>query len=368
MPRDRQLPVVEAMWAVAKQALEVAPEIKLLFVTNIQRGELADLGPHGVLNTAQYYTRRQADAIIRSLQEIGLTVESFFDERAFLRALVQHGGPTGEQRVVVFTTAEGGTGSGRRALIPAVCNLLGLPVLNSGPHACSLVRHKFHANAVLKRLGVRVPDSWLFAPTGWVAGSEPATGTRVIVKPTYEGQSVGVRDDSVQVVDATFTDFARQAQQRFGQPALVQEFVSGDEVGVPLVRLEKTYALPPLAIRRANGDTFRDRPKTFRDEHLTRDVSYHLFEPAAAQREALEEAAVLAFDGLEMAGVGRIDFRVDADGRAWAFDTNESPPPLPDTSYAFVMERLGFSVEEMLAVWLGACLLEYGLLSGIGPE
>jgi D-alanine-D-alanine ligase len=366
--RDRQLPVLEAMRVVANQALEVAPEIKLLFVTNIQRGELADLGPHGVLNSAQYYTRRQADAIIRSLQDIGLTVESFFDERAFLRALFQDGRPTDKRRVVVFTTAEGGTGSGRRALIPAVCNLLGLPVLNSGPHACSLARHKFHANAVLKRLGVRVPDTWLFTQAGWVAGIEPAAGTRVIVKPTYEGQSVGVREDSVQVVDAAFTDFARHAQRRFGQPALVQEFVSGEEIGVPLVRLEKTYALPPLAVRRANGEAFRDRPKTFRAEHLNRDVSYHLFEPAAADRAALEDAAVLAFDGLEMAGVGRIDFRVDADGRAWAFDTNESPPPLPNTSYAFAMERLGFSVEEMLAVWLGACLLDYGLISRIGPE
>jgi len=69
-----------------------------------------------------------------------------------------------------------------------------------------------------------------------------------------------------------------------------------------------------------------------------------------------------------MKGAGRIDFRIDADGRAWAFDTNGEPPPLASTSWATSMKTLGFSFQDMLSLWVGMCMLDHGLLSGIGPE
>src|SRR4051812_30210138 len=111
------------MRTVADQALERAAGLELLFITNLHTGVDSDLGPDGVSNAAQYYTRRQADDIIRSFQSLGLTVTSFFNEVDFISAVTHAMTPTHRQRLV-YSTAEGGTGSGRRALIPALCNLL----------------------------------------------------------------------------------------------------------------------------------------------------------------------------------------------------------------------------------------------------
>jgi D-alanine-D-alanine ligase-like ATP-grasp enzyme len=91
-------------------------------------------------------------------------------------------------------------------------------------------------------------------------------------------------------------------------------------------------------------------------------VPFHATGPVSAE---LIRAAVSAFDALDMRGAGRIDFRVDADGEAWVFDTNESPPLMRGTSYSRAMEQLGFDFYEMLAVWLGTCLIDYGIVSGI---
>jgi D-alanine-D-alanine ligase len=173
---------------------------------------------------------------------------------------------------------------------------------------------------------------------------------------------IGVGDESIQFIDQDFSVRIEAAYEKFGQPVLVQEFVTGEEVGVPIIRVGSTHALPPVAFRRANGEPFGARPRTFEDENVTQDTSHIPFEGAAPVVALLQQAAIHAFDALEMAGVGRIDFRVDADGRPWVIDTNESPPPLAETSYATAMSGLGFSLEEMLAVWIGACLLEYGLL------
>lgn len=354
----------QRMRSLASKAQEIAPQLELLFITNIRPDDVADLGPHGVLNAAQYYSRREADEIIRAFQELGLTVTPFFDEMTFFQAITCEERSSDRQRIV-YTTAEGGTGSGRRALIPAMCSLLGLPVLNSGAHASSLARHKFHANAVLRTAGVRVPATWKFSDGRWAGGFEPALGTRVIVKPVWESQCIGIDDESVQVVDAGFAAFVREKNQRFGQPALVQEFVSGEEIGVSVVRIGSTYALPPMAFRYGDGRPFDRRPKTFRVHVLEHDISHVPFDAAGALGVELRRAAVSAFDALEMRGAGRIDFRVDVDGHAWAFDTNESPPPLPTSSYAKAMEQLGFEFHEMLAIWLGTCLVDYGIVSGV---
>jgi D-alanine-D-alanine ligase len=363
VPRGNEL-VTALVRSLIDRTIAVAPAIQLAFVTNIRTGELRDLGPLGVSNQAQYYTLREAEQIIRSFQSLGVTVDSYFSEREFLEAAVQWKELEGRHRVV-YTAAEGGTGSGRRALIPAVCRLLSTPVLNSGAHASSLARHKLHANAILHSAGVRVPVTWMFKDDEWLRGAKPWSGTRVILKPAFESMSIGVDDSSVQVVDGGIEALVRERHRQYGQPVIVQEFVSGDEVGVPIARVGETYALPVVAFRQANGSLFGERARTFHVENVSHDTSFALYEAPAAQYEALQAQAVKAFDVLEMQGVGRIDFRIDSDGRAWAFDTNESPPPMASTSYAFSMASLGFTVEEMLAMWVGICLVDAGLISGV---
>jgi D-alanine-D-alanine ligase len=357
--------VVAAMSTLADQAEQFAPNLTLLFVTNIRDGELIDVGPRGISNIAQYYTRGQADAVIQAFQDLGVTVKSFFSEGDFIAHVTDR--RSGSRPEIVYTTAEGGSGIDRRALIPSLCGLLGIPVLNSGAHASTLARHKLHANAVLKRFNVRVPETWQFGSAGWTGEQEPAIGTRAIIKPAFESMCIGIDAASVQTVDAGFDNLVQARFEAFSQPVIVQEFVSGDEVGVPLVQLGLTHALQVLEVRRGNGERFGDRPQTFKD-HVFSEIVHVPYQATPELLAMIQNAAKRAFDVLGMSGIGRVDFRVDADGRAWAFDTNEAPAPLARTSYGTAMQQLGFPLRRMLAVWLGIGLVKAGLISGIGPE
>lgn len=347
--------------ALRDRALTAAPDVHLVFVTNLQAGPVTDLGPSGVINTAQHYSRDQADEIIRSLQDLGPSVTSFFDEASFLRWLSD---PDRRRRVleVVFTTAEGGSGSGRRALIPAACALFDLPVFNSGAHACSIARHKFHAHVVLKQAGVLVPDTWMHDGVSWFGGLAPTLGTRLILKPAFESMCIGIDAESVRIVDESFNEVILDYFERFRQPVIAQSFITGQEIGVPLVRSGRTRALPIIEFTRADGSPFGALPKTFDDEVVRHDTDHTVPNLPRQQYQRLQDQAVSAFDALGMSGVGRIDFRVDADGRGWVFDTNESPPPLARTVFSRSMELLGFGLRDMLAIWLGVCLEEHALL------
>jgi D-alanine-D-alanine ligase len=332
-------------------------------VTNILTAQIADLSAEGVLNYAQYYSRMQADEIIRMLQADGYTVVAHFDEASFFKWALRRGADH-DRLTIVFNTAEGGTGQGRRALIPSFCNLLGLPIFNSAAHASTLCRHKFHANAVLARAGLRVPITWMF-DSAWIGGLRPPLGTRVILKPAYESMSIGVGDDSVMIVDDQFEGAVSNRRARFGQALVAQEFITGDEIGIPVLRADRTYTLPIVSFLRADGSQFASRPRTFEDECIDHAVSQALYGCAPQQYRALQESAALAFDVLGMAGVGRIDLRVDVDGRGWIFDTNESPPPLIPTAYSRALAAIGVKPERMLSLWVGLKLLDLGHISGV---
>jgi hypothetical protein len=81
--------LVEAIRGLVTTTKHAADELRLLFVTNLRPEEdPVDLGPAGVLNTAQHYTRREADEMVRAFQDLGLTVEPFFSEMKFFEAIV----------------------------------------------------------------------------------------------------------------------------------------------------------------------------------------------------------------------------------------------------------------------------------------
>src|SRR5262249_466974 len=54
--------ITALMRSLCEQTQAIAPDIRLLFVTNLrpENEEIDDLGPDGVSNIAQYYSRREA--------------------------------------------------------------------------------------------------------------------------------------------------------------------------------------------------------------------------------------------------------------------------------------------------------------------
>lgn len=354
--RTRIQKVIDEVRAVAQQT-------SLIFITNLRSGPVIDVAPTGIINTAQYYSEAKADTIIRTFQDVGFHVLAFFSEADFMKAALDGSLLTQtKQGRIVFTSAEGGQGSGRRALIPSFCRLLGLPVCNSGPHGCSVARHKFHASMILREAGLPIPQTWLLhGERGWIGGARPPAGLRVIVKPTYESASIGVDETSVRDVDPSFEAYVETQARRFGQPATVQEYIAGREFGIPLIELDETEALPVMEYVMDGSTRFFEKPRTFTQENVEERVStIPATDLPEGQLSLLADIAVAAFNVLEMGATGRMDVRLDSQGRPWIFDTNESPPPVANTCYARSLETLGFDTADMLALWVGAAMRRDG--------
>ncbi len=314
------------------------------------------MGDHGLSQLAQYYTEAQVDDIVSTFRSIPVNVVPFFSEKELLSYFARDFDRAKiSQFPLVYTTAEGGVGSGRRALIPTVSNLYGVPCCNSGAYGSSVGRHKFHSNVLAKWNGVSVPDSWYFMRDGtWFGEDVPRRGTKVILKPTYESASIGISDQSVVLVDSDFDDTCRELLARWRQPVSVQEFRSGYEIGVPIVQLPEERTLPLVGFSGPSTQRYGGEFRTFEQENLLPSRDY--FVPDFLSEEqvaAMSAEAIKAFNAVEMEGAGRIDMRLDEDGKWYAFDINESPPPVLNSGMGFAIQSLGFDYREFLMFLIG---------------
>lgn len=343
-----------------------AADVELLYVTNLIEGEVSEYGADGLSMSSQYYFETETSALIQAFQDIGFAVRPFYNEVDFIRWA------TNERQVVkqsrwqlVVTTAEGGHGEGRRALIPSFCSLIGLPCWNSPAHGSSIARHKFHANKLLASCGIRVPEIWSFSQRrGWLNRIRPENGLKVIIKPAWESGSKGVDEQSISIVEHGFEDLVLKRAICFGQPCVVQEFKTGYEVGAPIIGIPETKAAGLIGFSDGNNERYGARARTFEDEKVTKSAGNFVFDHVPQPQ--IERAMVMAeraFDLLSMKTLGRIDMRIDEDGNAWIFDTNESPPPVPRSSFVRLFESFGFSYKDVLALMIGVNLLENGQIS-----
>jgi D-alanine-D-alanine ligase len=281
-----------------------------------------------------YLHERVLHDIGGALQREGAYVRYFNGEDAFIRAY--HRGEIDKvQRPhkLVFNLAQSGTGPARKSLIPCFCNLHHIPYCNSNGEVVALLRHKYHVSSILRDHGFPVPSSWYFLENGeWLQSKKPEVGRKVIIKAIYESACIGLAPECVRVVDSSLDLFAKEHARRLRQPLIIQEFIPGFEVDVPVFSAPAPYA--PAAIG-VSIDQERDLGERFLhfQNLASGDFGFYDFgevdsELALRLRTIAQETAVT----LDLTGYGRIDFRVDTSGRPYIIDLQTLPDIFPHSS------------------------------------
>ena len=262
---------------------------------------------------------------------------------------------------IVFNIAEGrGNYRSREAQIPAILEMLDIPYTGSDPACLSVCLDKPLTKKLVATEGVITPK-WLTVSDESEIIQTPWEHLRypVIIKPGWEGSSKGIRLTSL-------AHGAEQAQAEvtriltcYHQPAMIEEFIHGDEVTVGIIGND-----PPQIL-----GMMRVIPKT-RIEHFVysievkRDylnlVDYEC--PARLPEDViagLKSASLKVFKTLGCRDFSRIDFRVDRDGTPYFIEINPLPG-LGSYSDLIIMGKLmGLAHEEIIGAVLDAALERY---------
>jgi D-alanine-D-alanine ligase len=297
---------------------------------------------------AEFDSPRTIAAITAAIESYGHTVVPL-EATADLPRLLADAAPD-----VVFNIAEGQRGRGREAQVPALCELLGIPYSGSDPTTLSICLDKGLTKQILRAAGIDTAE-WQVLTTG----REKLNAFRypVIVKPNAEGTSKGITSASVVNDEAACRAAARALVERYGQPALVEEYIAGREFTVGLLGERRPKVLPPMEVVFVNPV---EHP-VYGFEEKQSDTPRVRFEcPAQVtplELKRIEKTVRDTFSALDCRDVARVDLRMTPEGKVYVIEINPLPGLTPDFSDLCTIAKVtGMDYRTLIGEILAGCI------------
>lgn len=250
--------------------------------------------------------------------------------------------------------------TGEDGAIREVLELLEVPYVGAPPAACRVAFDKPVAKAVVARAGLLTPESVCLphetfrelGAAAVMAALIERLGLPLMVKPTKSGSALGctVVHTAEQLPAAMVNAFA------YGDVALLERFVVGLEVAVPVVDDGSgPRALPAVAIQPDGGVyDYTARYTAGATEFVT---------PAPLTDELAQEVArvaLLAHEVLGLRDVSRSDLIVDDEGRVWFLEVNVAPGFTETSTVPLAIQAAGLDLGKVCASMVQAAVARGG--------
>lgn len=229
----------------------------------------------------------------------------------------------------------------------SVLEVLGIPFTGSSSWTTAFGLRKHVVNALLERAGLPVPR-WAVVTPG---ATLPSVGFPAICKPAAEDASVGVEQRSVVRNMRALAARVDAMHERWNE-VLVQRFIDGREVNVGIVDglvlpiAEIQFGGMPKGMWRIVS--YRSKWETGSDE----DMGATPVCPAdlsSAQTAELKRLALDAWRAVGGEGYGRVDMRIDNQGRPWILEVNANPDIAPDAGLARMAATEGMDYPALIS-------------------
>lgn len=230
--------------------------------------------------------------------------------------------------------------------IPAFLRLIDIPSNGSDPLFEAITYNKYLTKKFLKSNNLPTPECQLFFNE-----NDPLDSNLkfpLFSKLNEVHGSVDITEDAVSENEESLRKRIKFLLDRYHQPVLVEEYIDGDEVtGVVLENAPRQVFLSKKVFpgtKKYNIVTFDDQWDKDMPDYLQLDEIQYA-------NPEIEDMVLKAFHVYKMADIGKIDIRVDKNGRPFIVDLATSPcftAPEDQCAYAYIIGLYGISFEEIL--------------------
>ena len=256
---------------------------------------------------------------------------------------------------IVFNISEGISGRNRESQVPILLEMAGIPFVGADALTLGVTLDKIMAKKIF--IAEKLPTPKFFS----VDNAEELTNADhckfpLIVKPRFEGSSKGLSEDSRVKNMEELRKQVAFVTSAYKQPALVEEFISGQEFTVAIVGNEPAEVMPVVQIKIDGRLQLEDKFYTF--ARITSDRLEYIC-PAHITKEMenkLKDLALRAFKAVECRDFGRVDFRVDKDSNPYVLEINPLPSLSTEDVFMVVAKRIGLTYEEIIGKILNSAI------------
>jgi D-alanine-D-alanine ligase len=293
---------------------------------------------------AVYHWREPEEiiAIVNAIESLGFRVIQLGSPRDLWRRLAD----SMEKIDFIFNLSVGFRQRFRLALGPSLYELIGIPYSGADPYTKMVSQNKHVFKAFLEKLGLPTP-AWIYLHDDEDLERKIMMEPPFIVKPAYEGSSIGIDAASLVWSEEELRARARYIFQKLKIPVIAEQFIIGREFKVCVIGNELIEFIGVIEDLRTDGSPMGELFLNFSDK------SRGLFAKAKRSTQSLEIAGVVE-DCLKIYRLfipmdyGTFDIRLDDRGGYYFLEFNADATLHPRRTLAQCCALNGMEFNEMI--------------------
>lgn len=260
-------------------------------------------------------SRMTGNAILKALQEKGYNAEGMeFVPQTIIDDIKNSGCD------IVFNAVHGKYGED--GVIAAALELVNMPYTSCGVLSSAITMDKVATKHLFRSTGISTPRSSVYRKSDFEGKKDIASeilanySLPVVVKAASQGSSIGV--EIVEKADGLTA--ALENSFKYDEAVLIEEFIKGRELSIPVYGNNEKKALPIIEIT-TNSGRYDYKSK------YTKGESQHII-PAPISDELTDKIQKLCVEACTVAqcrGVVRVDVMLSEDNIPYALEINSVP-------------------------------------------
>lgn len=289
---------------------------------------------------------KTVSAILSALAHLGLSARHIptLDELTERAAQRREGD-------VVLSIYGGERSRNRMALVPAICESFGMRFIGPDVYGRIVCQDKEISKKLAQQCGVLTPGYFL-ARTESDLGRIRPRQFPLVVKPNFEGSSIGISERCIVHRWQELHDVASSMLEEFDQPVLIEEFARGREVSFNLIESETAPQTRLVEVRMAGF------PNYFDDHLFSANIkapwdNLEIVSLEGVLADTDRQALLRLIEAIGGIGYCRVDGKF-LDGRFYFLELTPDAWLDPDGAFALSFTQTGWSYPEVLATVLAS--------------
>jgi D-alanine-D-alanine ligase len=292
------------------------------------------------------------DVIAQAIEKCGFKVKKIGNVNHLLEKIDKLGVD------IVFNISEGIFGRNRESQVPVLLEMADIPFVGADALTLGLTLDKVIAKKIFIAEGIPTPKFFEVKTVDSLVNTDHLKFP-LIVKPRFEGSSKGLTDNSRVENKDELKKQAEYVINVYKQPALIEEFISGQEFTVAIVGNDSPEVMPIVQIKIDGRLKLNDKFYTF--ARITSDRLEYIC-PARINKDLkkkISDLALKSYNAVECRDFGRVDFRVDKEGKPYVLEINPLPSLSTEDVFMVVAKEVSISYEEMIGKILNSAFKRY---------
>jgi hypothetical protein len=305
------------------------------------------------IDSYSYIINQTMDAVLKVCDKYNIEYEYFTDENTFMRKMLTES-YSGDKLLFVYNRSINGTIKARRMLIPVFCDYNRFKHLGNDSYRMGLLCNKFHYYSLLKSLNIPVADFWCYQHgIGWI-NPQPPHGCKVIAKLVNENNALSLSESSVFIYSPDFDTLIDELSQKYNQAVVLQKFIHGYEVSVPIFVADQTIYVPEIIGSIVDGDKrygsrfISESTLKGRIQNDYKGKYYQFSTINSSVSENIKQDSRKIVKALGINSFSRFDLRIDDSFSYYFNDLGSIPGILPSSSYAYLFDLYNFTYEDFM--------------------